>query len=84
MDSTNEPTAAPSALRCSTLPTGEHQNRFRLAVVMPNGYGMDVSWEDRASLEHVLRLLVDTMDDEGGIDNAIKTVVDVLASKLNA
>jgi hypothetical protein len=51
---------------------------------MPNGYGMDVSWEDRASLEHVLRLLVDTMDDEGGIDNAIKTVVDVLASKLNA
>ncbi len=62
----------------------QHTQRFRLAVVMPNGYGIDVSWEDRASMETVLRLMVETMDAEGGIDNAIKTVVDVLASKVNA
>ena len=62
----------------------QHKNRFRLAVVMPNGYGLDVSWEDRASMEVVLRLLAETTNAEGGIDNAIKKVVDVLASRLNA
>ncbi len=62
----------------------QHRQRFRLAIVMPNGYGLDVSWEDRASLEATLRVLVTIMDTEGGIDNGIKKVVDLLASKLNA
>jgi hypothetical protein len=45
---------------------------------MPNGYGMDISWLDRQSLEESLRLVVRCMDEEGGIDNAIKTVVETI------
>ena len=58
-----------------------HAGRFRLAIVMPSGYGIDFSWEDRNSLEEVLRLVVMCMDEQGGIDNAIKTVVDNISSQ---
>jgi len=58
----------------------DHSGRFRLAIVMPNGYGMDVSWEDRKTLEEVLRLVVECMDKDGGIDNAVHTIVGKFAS----
>lgn len=57
----------------------EHTGRFRLAIVMPNGYGMDISWADRKSIEEALKLVVACMDEAGGIDNAMKTVVDKLS-----
>ena len=60
---------------CST----DHSGRFRLAIVMPNGYGFDMSWNDRKSLEEVLRLVVVCMDEGDGIDNVIKTVVDKIS-----
>jgi len=56
----------------------EHTGRFRLLVAMPDGYGIDVSWSNRRGIEKCLALLVETIQEEGGIDNAIPAVVDAL------
>lgn len=49
------------------------ETNYRLVIEVPD-YGMDIGWNESGELEEILKLLVDSMEECGGIEPAMRAL----------